>query len=312
MTTDNMNNITTCENNRKIRIANAGAKRITTLMLSPAIIIVFLVVAVPMLYSLLLSFTNFSLLNANNLEFTGLKNYVELLKDPVFLNSFIRTIAFLLLSISLEFIIGFSIAILFSRYYGRQGILRTLMVTPMMFAPVMIGFQFKWFFNDQTGLINNLIYTITRSDHGIAWLIEPGLGFLSIMAAEVWMSTPFMVLVLLAGLLSLPKELFEAATVDGASEGQNFRYLTLPLMGPFIYISLAIRFLDISRTYDIVRIMTDGGPANRTELVWTYVFRLGITSNKFSMGCAMSFITVAISLIFTLFLFKQFSNTIEG
>lgn len=294
----------------RINIVKPAEVAISWHLIAPSVAIVLLVVALPMLYSFFLSFTNYSLSDAGNWKFIGLGNYIALVTDNVFVESFGRTILFLILSISIEFVLGFGIAILFSRGSRARGIPRTLFMTPMMFAPILVGFLFKYMFNDQVGLVNNIIYSIIGSDPGIVWLVEPGLGFLSILAAEIWVSTPFMVLVLLAGLSSLPAEPFEAATVDGASSWQQFKYITWPLMGPYIYIAIVIRSLDIARSYDIIRIMTDGGPANRTELIWTYVFRLGITSNKFGMGSAMSFITVAVSFLLIICLFKRLNNVI--
>jgi multiple sugar transport system permease protein len=123
------------------------------------------------------------------------------------------------------------------------------------------------------------------------------------------MSTPFMVIIFLAGLTSLPIEPFEAASVDGASGWQQFRYITLPLISPFIYIAMVIRSLDLGRAYDLVRIMTGGGPANRSEMIWTYTYRLAITNNKFGLGTAMSFITVIVSFAFVIYLFQQLSRS---
>jgi multiple sugar transport system permease protein len=176
---------------------------------------------------------------------------------------------------------------------------------PMMFAPILVGFQFKWFFNDQVGLVNNLLFSLTGQAHIIAWLVDKPLGFISILVAEIWMSTPFMVIILEAGLLSLPQEPFEAAEVDGASGWQKFRHLTLPMLMPFIYTAMAIRSLDIARAYDVVSIMTGGGPGNRTELIWTYVNRLAFTGQNYALGSSMSYITVALSFLFTWYLFHN-------
>lgn len=294
---------------KKIRFAEPEEKRIARIFTAPAVIIVFLVLAVPMLFSFFISFTNYSMLKTDRLMFIGLGNYIELFRDRVFMEALQRTALYITLAIGFELLAGMGIALLISRRVKPQGALRTLLTIPMMFAPVQVGFLFKWIFNDQTGLINNLVYSLTGIDRNIAWLVEPGLGFLSIFTAEVWMSTPFMVLILLAGLVSLSKEPFEAAKVDGASSWQQFRFVTLPLMERYIYISLVIRSMDIARTYDIIRIMTDGGPANRTEMIWTYVYRLGITSNKFAMGSAMSFVTVALAYVLVISLFRCINRT---
>lgn len=292
----------------KIRFAEPEEKRIARIFTAPAVIIVLLVLAVPMLFSFFISFTNYSMLKTDRLMFIGFQNYIELFKDRVFMEALQRTAVYILSALGIELAAGMGIAILISRYVKPQGVFRTLMTIPMMFAPVQVGFLFKWIFNDQTGLVNNLLYSITGRDMNIAWLVEPGFGFLSILAAEIWMSTPFMVLILLAGLLSLSREPFEAAKVDGASFRQQFRFITLPLMERYICIALMIRFMDIARTYDIIRIMTDGGPANRTEMIWTYVYRLGITSNRFSLGSAMSFMAVGLAYVLIISMFRYMNR----
>jgi multiple sugar transport system permease protein len=275
-------------------------------LLLPSILIILLIVGFPMLYSLYLSFTNFNLTSPGNIEFIGLKNYVTLLtKDPLFWKAFGRTVLFISLAVNIEFLIGLGIAQLMARAIRGQSLARTLMMMPMMFAPILVGFQFKWFFNAQVGMVNNILYTLTGETHFIPWLIDTPLGFIAILIAEIWMSTPFMVIILEAGILSLPQEPFEAAEVDGASGWQKFRHLTLPMLMPFIYTALAIRSLDVARAYDIVSIMTGGGPGNRTELIWTYVNRLAFTGQQFALGSAMSYITVILSFVFTYMFFRN-------
>lgn len=293
-------------NKRKTILSIKRDKRIAAYFTAPALITVFAVLVVPMLFAFLLSFTSFTMLKAGSLKFIGLGNYIQLFSDRFFVEALSRTAVYVVSALGIELAAGLGIAMLISRRIRLQGLFRTLMTVPMMFAPVQAGFLFKWIFNDQTGFVNNLIYSITGRDMNIAFLVEPGLGFLSILTAEIWLCTPFMILILLAGLASLSREPFEAARVDGASFWQQFRFITLPLMDRHIYIALAIRFMDIARTYDIIRIMTDGGPANRTEMIWTYIYRLGINSNRFALGSAMSFIAVGFTYVFVAILFRQF------
>ena len=280
-------------------------RHLPLVLLTPAILIMLFVIGIPMLYSFYLSFTNFSLSSTTH-RLIGADNYIKLLfKDPLFWSAFGRTVLFMALAVNIEFILGLGIAQLMAKVIRGQGFLRTLMMMPMMFAPILVGFQFKWFFNAQTGLVNNILYTVTGQPHFIAWLIDKPLGFISILAAEIWMGTPFMVVILEAGILSLPTEPFEAAEVDGASGWQKFRMLTLPMIMPFIYTAQAIRSLDLARAYDVVQIMTGGGPANRTELIWTYVNRLAFGQHQFAVATAMSYITVLLSFLFTWFLFRN-------
>ncbi len=275
-------------------------------MLLPGIVIIIMVVGLPMAYSLYLSFTDYTLTTARNVHFVGLQNYYNLFfKDKLFWVVFGRTILFITIAVNLEFVIGLGIAQLMARAIRGQSLARTLMMMPMMFAPVLVGLQFKWFFSAQVGLVNNLLYSLTGQAHLIPWLIDKNLGLITLLVAEIWMSTPFMVIILEAGILSLPQEPFEAADIDGASAWQKFQLLTLPMLMPFIYTAMAIRSLDIARAYDVVNMMTGGGPANRTEMIWTYVNRLAFTGQQFAMGSAMSYITVIFSSIFTYMLFRN-------
>jgi multiple sugar transport system permease protein len=278
---------------------------LVVVFLLPAIVTIVAVIGFPMLYSLYLSFTNYTLTTARSFHLVGIENYIALFQDQGFWQAFGRTLLFITLSVNLEFIIGLGIAQLMSRVIVGQGLLRTVIMVPMMFAPILIGFQFKWFFNDQVGLVNNILYSLTGQAHIIPWLVDVPLGFIAILVAEIWMSTPFMVIILEAGILSLPIEPFEAAEVDGASGWQKFQHLTVPMLMPFIYTAMAIRSLDVGRVYDVVSIMTGGGPGSRTELIWTYVYRLAFTGHNFAMGSAMSYVTVIISFIFTWYLFRN-------
>ena len=149
------------------------------------------------------------------------------------------------------------------------------MMFPMMFSPILVGFQFKFMFNDNIGLVNNALQSLGLTDQAIPWLVDGTLAIFAIIVAEVWMSTSVFAILILAGLFAMPREPIEAARVDGCTPWQMFRHVTLPFLMPFAYIAMTIRSLDVARAYDIVKIMTDGGPAGRTELLWTLIARTG-------------------------------------
>ncbi len=276
------------------------------MLIAPSIVIIFLTTGFPLLYSLYVSFTPYDLLRPRTLAFSlpnALDNYVRLLNDPIFWRALGNTVIFLAVTVNLEYVIALALSQLLARVTRAQSILRTLLMIPMMFAPVLVGFQFRWFFNDTVGLVNNVLGAL--GIQGPVWLVDIPYGMISIMIATIWMNVPVMTIILLAGTMSLSHEYFEAAEVDGATAWQKFRLITVPLLAPFTYIALTLRSLDVARAYDIVRIMTGGGPGNRTELIWTYVGRLAIDSNKFGLGSAMSFVTVILSLGFTVYFFRQ-------
>ena len=292
----------------KLSRIDAGA--FPFILILPSILVIVLVIGFPLLYSLYVSFTPYELLKPNSLNFklgTALINYQKLLRDDIFWRSLWNTIIFLAVTVNLSYLLSLALSQLMARVTMGQSLLRTLLMVPMMFAPILVGFQFRWFFNANVGLVNGFLYSVglLQEQGQIAWLVDVPLGMITIIIASIWMNIPVMTIILLAGTLSLPTETFEAAEVDGASRWQQFRFITFPLLAPFSYIALTIMSLDIARAFDIVRIMTDGGPARRTEMLWTYITRLAIEDTKFGLGSAMSWITVFLSVLFTLYFFRQ-------
>jgi len=295
---------------RMTGMGRIGPKWFPLFMLLPAFVFVLIVTGFPLLYSLYVSFTPYELLKPNSLHFemaTALRNYERLLGDDIFWRSLGNTLLFLAVTVNLEYVLALGLSQLLARVTHGQGLMRTMLMIPMMFAPILVGFQFRWFFNGNLGLVNNFFVSLglMTEQSRVAWLVDEPWGMISIMLATIWMNLPVMTIILLAGTLSLPQETYEAAEVDGATAWQKFRFITIPLLAPFTYIALTVRSLDVARAFDIVRIMTDGGPAHRTELMWTYVTRLAIEDTKFGLGSAMSWVTVIISLAFTVYLFRQ-------
>jgi len=279
------------------------------LMTVPAIIIVAVVVIFPLAYSLFVSFTGFNLMRPETTSaFVPDKmfnNYVALAGDEVFWRALRNTVLFMTVTVNASLIIGFALAMMLARMTFAIGPARTLLMMPMMFAPVLIGFQFAWFFNATVGLVNNVLQTLRITSTPIPFLVVEPAGMVSLMVATIWMSVPVVTIVLLAGRLSLSEELYDAASVDGASVYQRLRQITMPQMRPFFVIVMVLLSLDLARAYDIVRIMTDGGPAHRTELIWTYTGQLAIRNSRFGLASAMSMAGVVLGVAFTFYLFRQ-------
>ncbi len=179
------------------------------------------------------------------------------------------------------------------------------MMFPMMFSPVLVGFQFKFLFNDNIGFVNNALQSLGLTDRAIPWLIDGNLALFSIIVAEVWSSTAVFAILILAGLLAMPKDPIEAAHVDGCTPWQTFRYVTWPYLMPFAFIAMTIRSLDVARAYDIVKIMTDGGPAKRTELLWTLIGRTAYGDARMGMANAMAYVAILLSIVFTVYFFRK-------
>jgi multiple sugar transport system permease protein len=276
------------------------------LLLMPAILVLSAVVVLPLLLSLYSSFTAFRLTRPESIWiWIGFRNYQNVLTDPGFWIAFGRTVLLLTLALNLEMLFGLGLALLIERASRGQRILRTMLMFPMMFSPILVGFQFKFMFNDNVGLINNAIQSLGITETPIPWLIDGRLAFFAILVAEIWSSTSVFAILILAGLLSMPREPLEAAKVDGCTPWQSFRYVTWPFVMPFAYIAMTIRSLDVARAYDIVKIMTDGGPARRTELLWTLIGRTAYGDSKMGLANAMAYVSIVLSIAFTVYFYRK-------
>jgi multiple sugar transport system permease protein len=276
------------------------------LLLSPAILTMLFVVALPLVFSLWTSLTPYRLTRPETLyEFVGLRNYIRLFEDWDFWIVFGRTILFLTIALNVEFALGLGIALLIARITWGQRTLRTIMMFPMMFSPILVGFMFKYIFNDNIGILNNALQSLGITDQAIPWLVDGRLAMFSIIFAEVWMSTSVFAILLLAGLFAMPRDPIEAARVDGCNAWQVFRHITLPFIMPFAFIAMTIRSLDVARAYDIVAVMTDGGPAGRTELLWTLIARTAFEDARMGQANAMAYVSTLLSIAFTYYFYRK-------
>lgn len=282
------------------------------LLLLPAVIVLAAVIVVPLLLSLYSSFTPFRLTRPETFfTFVGLRNYINILSNWDFWVAFGRTVLLLTVALNLEMFLGLGLAMLVEKATRGQRVLRTLMMFPMMFSPILVGFQFKFMFNDNIGLVNNALQSLGLAQTAIPWLIDGTLAFIAIIIAEIWSSTSVFAILILAGLLAMPKEPIEAARVDGCTPWQTFRYVTWPFVMPFAYIAMTIRSLDVARAYDIVKIMTDGGPAGRTELLWTLIARTAYSDARMGVANAMAYVAILLSILFTWYFFRKLAAARE-
>jgi multiple sugar transport system permease protein len=278
-------------------------------LLMPAFLAVGIVVILPLLFSFYTSFTAYRLTDPDTLShWIGWRNYERAFANGDFWAAFGRTILFLTIALNLELLLGLGVALLLNQVTKGQRALRTVMMFPMMFSPVLVGFQFKFMLNDSTGIVNNLMQTLFGAKSAFPFLVNANSALASLIAAEVWNSTPIFAVILLAGLMALPKDPIEASKVDGCTSWQTFRYVTLPYLMPFIYISMTIRSLDVGRAYDIVRIMTNGGPGGRTELLWTMVGRIAYDDSRMGYANSIAYVSVLVSILFTLYFFRKLSG----
>lgn len=266
----------------------------------PAILLLGLVVVYPILRTLLLSFEEYSLANGFSAQFIGLGNYGRLAGDSRFHNTVVITAAFSIISVALEFVIGLLLALAAERVKLGRAAVRTILLTPWILPTAIIAVLWGWIFNDQYGILNDLLESADFIDQPIAWLATPGMARVSIIMADVWKTTPFVFIVLLASLQNIPGELYEAMDIDGGGAWAKFRYVTWPEIAPFAFIVLVFRLIQAFAIFDLVWVMTSGGPAGSTETVSVYSYQTYMRYLDFGYGSAQA---VALVMILTLIAF---------
>jgi len=264
-------------------------------LVTPASLLLGFVVAVPLVTALLLSFTEYNLTFSTFPTFVGLENYVDgVLNDDLFVNAVVNTAVFVAAAVTLEFLLGFGLALLLWDQFPGRGLFRAVLLTPMFVAPVAVGLMFRFVFDSQMGVVPHVLGFVGLGDLG--WFTDPTLAMVAIVLGDVWQWTPYMVVLLLAGLQALPSEPYEAARIDGASSLEQFFEITLPLMRPVIAATLIIRIIDASKVFAKVYTMTSGGPGIATETVAWYIYKTGF--QHYHLGAAASqSVTVLLMII---------------
>lgn len=267
-------------------------------LVAPACILLLITFAVPLIYAFLISISDSNAVIDNQFVFVGLDNYLSVIKSSKFQSALFHTCFFVITTILLELVIGFGIALLLYREVAGSRIFRLIFAVPLMVAPVVSGLQWRWLFADQYGIINYLLSLV-----GIKaplWFTGSSTAWVTIVVSNLWLAAPFVILVLLAGLGGLSEELNEAAAIDGADSRQIFWKVILPQLKPTLLIILVIRLTDAFRIYDLVYILTGGGPGGATEVLSTYIYKRIFTDWKFGQGAAASFLVMLIIGILSL------------
>jgi len=241
-------------------------------------------------------------------RFVGLSHYIELWHDQRFWRSLINTLYFTGVSVSLEVILGLAAALVLHQIFPARGLVRALVLTPWFIPTVVAARMWEWIYNPQFGVLNFVLIQSGFSTTGLNWLGHPLLALHAAILADVWKTTPFAALLILAGLQTIPSDLYRAARVDGAGSVKAFWYITLPLLAPMLGITLLFRTLDALRVFDIVYVLTGGGPANTTETLSIYAYRLSFQTLQFGYGAAVAvlvFILVLGVSLLTLFTLRR-------
>jgi multiple sugar transport system permease protein len=261
---------------------------------APAILLMLVIFLYPLGHSFVMSFFRWDL-NSTESPFIGLTNYTDLFTGTSFGQTLRNQVIFTVASLVIEVVGGMAIAVLLSSKLRGLRPARTLLLIPPMVAPAVVGLNFRWLFNEQYGLIDAVLVKLGLP--AIPWLSDPGWALVSVIIASAWQNTPLLVLLFLAGLQAIPREPLEAAAVDGASAWRTFWSIVLPLMRPIVVIALMIRIIDLFRTFDVVWLMTQGGPGNASNLLTVEAYKLAFQSVDFGHAAAVSYVALVLSLL---------------
>ena len=266
------------------------------LFVFPALIFMLAFVGYPIIYNFILSFRDVNVTTFSNpiKPFVGLKNYIEVFQDPTLRISIWNTLVFTLGSISIQFVIGLGLALLFNLKFKLSEPIRGLMVVSYLIPMTVTALLFKFMYSTSGGIINEVLMQFHLISEPIGWIIDSKTSMLSVILTNSWVGIPFNMLLLTTGLSNISATLYEAGKVDGANVFQRFFKITLPSLRPAILSVLVLGFIYTFKVFDLVFVMTNGGPVNSTELMSSFAYKLSFTQFSFSKGATVANILFAI------------------
>src|SRR5829696_8955040 len=285
-------------------------QRFMLFLIAPAASLMLLFQVLPIVIGANASFRNWALYNPKK-TWIGFDHYIAVIMDPAFLYVVLpNTFLFMILSVAGALVAGLALALLLNRPFPGQKVVQTILLVPLMVAPVVAAIMIRWIFNDQFGIVNTVLEAL--GFEGQPWLVQRWSAFGIILLTDIWLWTPWFTLLLLAGLQSLPKEPFEAAAIDGTTTWRVFRFLTLPMLRPVIVVCVVIRAIDAFRTFDIVWTLTGGGPGRSTELFSLYAYVHAFLNLDLGRGSAAAIIGGLIILVIGVALYRLVDRIVNA
>lgn len=281
----------------------ANVNRLTPYMfLAPAVVILVIALLYPIGYMIYASFLDWNpSQRIGEAEFVGARNYINLLSDESFRESMFVTLKFAAIVVSVEMVVGVGLALLLDRNIRGMSVLRTLFILPMMIAPIVVGLMWRYMYHPTVGIFNRTLKSLGFEP--IPWLSDGSWAFASVIIADVWQWTPFIFILSLAALQSLPRSALEAARIDGATGWQQIIHIKLPLMMPVLIVTCLLRLIDAFKVLEVVLVLTNGGPGLSTEILSLRISRTASEFRELGEAAAMSNYLLILLLVLTLAMF---------
>ncbi|MDD3840580.1 MAG: sugar ABC transporter permease [Clostridia bacterium] len=266
----------------------------------PAVLLVVLFYGYPFIKSLYMSFMNYNLVMEHNIYFNNFENYKGIFDDPVFGKAAVNTLIWVFYSLIIQFILGFILALLLWKPFKGRNVYQSIVFIPWAVSGFLIGIMFRWMFNAQFGVINDLLLKLGLIQENIPFLSQPSTVMIGPIAGAIWYGIPFFAIMILAALQGIPNEIFEAAEMDGASKMTRFWKIIVPFIKPTLLVTVLLRAIWIFNSADIIYVMTNGGPANSSHTLATYLFQKAYTALDFGSASAIAVVIIIFLAIYTL------------
>ena len=274
------------------------------LLVAPAVCLILALSIFPLLFSLWVSFVNYDFQIPGH-AFVGLKNFEQVVADPVARWSLVVTAILSGSSVLLEFVLGLALAMALTTTFRGRGLIMSLIIVPLFISPVVVGQCWALMLQRPFGPTNYILSQLLGFDVTISWLTQAPWNFIALIVADVWQWTPFMFVILLAGLSAVPPHVYEAAELDGVGAWQTFWYITVPHIAPMMLLALTFRLLDAVKLFDIIFVLTGGGPGTNTYSASYYLYTIGFTQFHLSNATAGSWIFLVLTVIVVIFLVRR-------
>ncbi|WP_304944065.1 carbohydrate ABC transporter permease [Vallitalea guaymasensis] len=275
----------------------------------PSIVLVLVFIVYPVINTINMSLYDLRIQTlAEGKKFVGFDNYIKLFSDTTFIESLKFTLMFTVVAVTLETLIGMIFALIMNKAIPGQGIIRTAVLVPWAIPTIVSGLMWQFMYSDQYGIINLILSKLHLIQDYIPWLIEKNTAIMAVIIADVWKTTPYMSLLILSGLQTVPESLYEAASLDGANKVQRFFRITLPIIKPVVVVAILFRVLATFRIYDLVVALTSGGPADGTQSLSLYTIKTYFNFGNLGYGATLAVVTFIISLLIS-FLFMDALKT---
>ena len=297
---------------RRIRTGQLTKRQLGLLLCLPAFIMILGVVGYPLIYSIYITFHNMNFARAGLApEFVGLKNYARVFERADFWKAFLRSSLFVVYDLLVGMPLGLAIALLLNQRFKFRGVTRATILLPYVLSGTVLGLIWKWIYNPNHGALNALLQQLGLISDYVAWLAQPMRALQMVILVNLWQGTPWAIIMYLAGLQTIPAELYDAAKVDGASAWQTLFKVTLPLLSPITLAMLVLKTVWTFQVFDIVWVLTRGGPASATQVVSYYIYYSSFFQLKFGYAAAMSYVLLGIVLVLVFFYYRLIRHQVE-